>query len=111
MQGIDLIAGMCRPIVTARPGPRSAVRHARRRRVSARRRLSACRMGRHFEIAPMERLRSFLTNEFHANLVLRFSFSNDSAMVVGQAGESFNSQHAQPATRADGENLVVAIRQ
>jgi hypothetical protein len=34
----------------------------------------------------MERLRSFLTNEFHANLVLRFSFSNDSAMVVGQAG-------------------------
>jgi len=111
MQGIDLIAGMCRPIVTAAcPGPRSAGRHARRR-VSARRRLSACRMGRHFEIAPMERLRSFLTNEFHANLVLRFSFSNDSAMVVGQAGESFNSQHAQPATRADGENLFVAIRQ
>ncbi|MDB5514033.1 MAG: hypothetical protein JWQ17_791 [Tardiphaga sp.] len=50
----------------------------------------------------MERLRSFLTNEYHANLVLRFAFSNDSAMVVGQARESFNSQHAQPATRADG---------
>jgi hypothetical protein len=59
----------------------------------------------------MGRLRSFLIVEFHANLVLRASASNDNAKSVGQGRESFNSQHAQPATRADGEKLFVAIRQ
>jgi hypothetical protein len=53
----------------------------------------------------MERLRSFLTVELHANLVL-----GASAIGVGPACDSFSSQHAQPASRADGENLFVAIR-
>jgi hypothetical protein len=59
----------------------------------------------------MERLRSFHADEFHANLVLRASASNDNAKSVGPAWDSFSSQYAQPASRADGENLFVAIRQ
>jgi hypothetical protein len=80
-----------------------------RRRRSARRRLSACQMARHFEIAPVERLRSFLAGEFHANLVFCFSISNDNAGVVDHARESLSSQHAQPAARSDGKNLFAAI--
>jgi hypothetical protein len=67
-------------------------------------------MGRHFEIAPVERLRRFLADEFHANLVLCFSVSNHNAIIVGPAWEPRGSQRAQPATRADGKNLFAAIR-